>query len=44
MIDDSDSILLSVIATHERDYVSGRLAAEIWDITAEEWRPQSGEL
>ena len=28
---------MRVIATEERDYVSGRLLAEIWEITAEEW-------
>jgi hypothetical protein len=27
-----------VIATVERDYVSGRLSAEIWEITAIEWK------
>ena len=27
----------SVVATEERDYVCGRLLAEIWEITAEEW-------
>jgi len=26
------------VATFERDYVSGRLPAELWEITAEEWR------
>jgi RimJ/RimL family protein N-acetyltransferase len=29
---------MRVIATVERDYVSGRLPAEIWEISAEEWR------
>jgi [ribosomal protein S5]-alanine N-acetyltransferase len=29
---------MRVIATEERDYVGGRFAAEIWEITAEEWR------
>jgi RimJ/RimL family protein N-acetyltransferase len=28
---------MRVIAAEERDFVSGRLAAEIWEITAEEW-------
>jgi ribosomal-protein-alanine N-acetyltransferase len=28
---------MRVIATVERDYVFGRLPAEIWEITAEEW-------
>jgi len=31
---------MRVIATVERDYVCGRLPAEIWEITAEEWRRQ----
>jgi ribosomal-protein-alanine N-acetyltransferase len=29
---------MSVVATEEKDYVSGRLPTEIWEITAEEWR------
>jgi RimJ/RimL family protein N-acetyltransferase len=29
---------MRVIAKVERDYVSGRLPAEIWEITADEWR------
>lgn len=29
---------MRVVAVEERDYVSGRLATEIWEITAEEWR------
>ncbi len=29
---------MRVVAVVERDYVSGRLPAEIWEITAEEWR------
>ena len=29
---------MRVVAIEERDYVSGRLPAEIWEITAEEWR------
>ena len=28
---------MRVIAAEERDYVSGRLPTEIWEITAEEW-------
>ena len=28
---------MRVVVTDERDYVSGRMAAEIWEITAEEW-------
>ena len=33
---------MRVIATVERDYISGRLPAEIWEITAEEWRSRRG--
>ena len=29
---------MRVIALEERDYVSGRLPSELWEITAEEWR------
>ena len=29
---------MRVVAVAERDYISGRLPAEIWEITAEEWR------
>jgi [ribosomal protein S5]-alanine N-acetyltransferase len=29
---------MRVIALEERDYVCGRQPAEIWEITAEEWR------
>jgi len=29
---------MRVIATEEREFVSGRLPSEIWEITAEEWR------
>ena len=29
---------MRVVGTEERDYVSGRFPAEIWEITAEEWR------
>ena len=29
---------MRVIAIEDRDYVSGRLPSEIWEITAEEWR------
>jgi RimJ/RimL family protein N-acetyltransferase len=29
---------MRVVATEERDYVSGRLLTEVWEITAEEWR------
>ena len=29
---------MRVIATEDRDYVSGRFPSELWEITAEEWR------
>jgi [ribosomal protein S5]-alanine N-acetyltransferase len=29
---------MRIVSTGERDYVSGRLPSEIWEITAEEWR------
>ncbi|MDE3187247.1 MAG: GNAT family N-acetyltransferase [Acidobacteriota bacterium] len=29
---------MRLIGTEERDYVSGRLRADVWEITAEEWR------
>ena len=29
---------MRIVATVERDYVCGRLPAEIWEITAEEWK------
>ena len=31
---------MRVIWYGERDFVSGRLAAELWEITADEWRQQ----
>jgi RimJ/RimL family protein N-acetyltransferase len=31
---------MSVVATEEREYVSGRLPSEIWEITADAWRAQ----
>ena len=34
---------MRVVVTDERDYVQGRMAAEIWEITADEWnRRRSG--
>jgi [ribosomal protein S5]-alanine N-acetyltransferase len=29
---------MRIIGTGERDYVAGRLPAEVWEITADEWR------
>jgi RimJ/RimL family protein N-acetyltransferase len=34
---------MRVVATEERDYVSGRLLTEVWEITAEEWRARKAE-
>jgi len=34
----SEKAGMRVIGTEERDFVSGRLPAEIWEITAEEWK------
>ena len=34
----SEKTGMRVIATEERDYVSGRLLTEIWEITSAEWR------
>jgi [ribosomal protein S5]-alanine N-acetyltransferase len=32
---------MRMVAMQERDYVSGRLPTEIWEITAEEWNALS---
>jgi ribosomal-protein-alanine N-acetyltransferase len=29
---------MRIVGREDRDYVSGRLPSEIWEITAEEWR------
>jgi [ribosomal protein S5]-alanine N-acetyltransferase len=29
---------MRLVGTEEKDYVSGRLTGELWEITAEEWR------
>jgi [ribosomal protein S5]-alanine N-acetyltransferase len=34
---------MRVVATLERDYVCGRLPAEVWEITAEQWRSRKKE-
>jgi RimJ/RimL family protein N-acetyltransferase len=34
----SEKAGMRLVAVEERDYVSGRLLSEIWEITAEEWR------
>ena len=35
---------MHVVATEEREYVSGRFLTEIWEITAEEWRARRKRL
>ena len=32
---------MRVVGTEEREYVSGRYATEVWEITAEEWRKRA---
>jgi hypothetical protein len=32
---------MRVVAVEERDYVSGRLLTELWEITAEEWNAKA---
>jgi [ribosomal protein S5]-alanine N-acetyltransferase len=34
----SEKTGMRMVATEERDFVSGRLPCEIWELTAEEWR------
>jgi ribosomal-protein-alanine N-acetyltransferase len=34
----SEKQSMRLVATEDRDYVSGRFPSEIWEITAEEWR------
>ena len=33
---------MRLVATEDRDYVSGRFPSEIWEITVEEWRARKG--
>ena len=40
----SEKTGMRLISTLERDYVSGRLPAEIWEITAEEWRSWKSKM
>ena len=35
---------MRVVAVEERDFVSGRLPTEIWEITAEQWRRRAAGL
>jgi len=32
----------AAVATGERDYVSGRMPVDVWEITADEWRRRRG--
>jgi ribosomal-protein-alanine N-acetyltransferase len=34
---------MRLVATEERNYVSGRLLTEVWEITSEEWRARKAE-
>jgi RimJ/RimL family protein N-acetyltransferase len=34
----SERMGMRLVRLEERDFVSGRLASEVWEITAEEWR------
>jgi [ribosomal protein S5]-alanine N-acetyltransferase len=34
----SEKLGMRLVGTQEKDYVSGRLPSEIWEMTAEEWR------
>jgi RimJ/RimL family protein N-acetyltransferase len=34
---------MRMVATEEREYVSGKALAEVWEITAEEWRAHRQE-
>jgi [ribosomal protein S5]-alanine N-acetyltransferase len=40
----SEKTGMRLVGTLERDYVSGRLPAEIWEITAEEWRSWKSKM
>ena len=37
----SEKSSMRIVAREERDYVSGRLPTEIWEITAEEWNARN---
>jgi ribosomal-protein-alanine N-acetyltransferase len=40
----SEQAGMRVVSTEERDYVSGRFTAEVWEITADEWRRRHGPV
>jgi RimJ/RimL family protein N-acetyltransferase len=33
---------MRLVATEERDYVGGRMAVDVWEITAQEWKDRRG--
>ena len=35
---------MRLVATEDRDYVSGRFPSEIWELTAEEWRARKRQV
>ena len=39
----SEKSSMRIVAREERDYVSGRLPTEIWEITAEEWNARKND-
>src|SRR5580704_502560 len=40
----SEKTDMRLVTTFEGDYVSGRLSAQIWEITAEDWRAKRTEF
>jgi RimJ/RimL family protein N-acetyltransferase len=38
----SEKTGMRVVEVKEREYVSGRLQTEVWEVTAEEWRAWRG--
>jgi RimJ/RimL family protein N-acetyltransferase len=40
----SEKTGMRVVSTEERDYISGRLLTEIWELTAEEWRARKPNI
>lgn len=40
----SEKTGMRIVATEERDFVSGRLPSEIWEMTAEEWHKHKERL
>jgi RimJ/RimL family protein N-acetyltransferase len=35
---------MRIVASEERDFVSGRHPAEVWELTALEWRQRAGSV